>query len=463
MFTKHVTYAPCLLTWFSVADTSTVSPSSRPSFQRRGYSHPAVVSSPTPPPCGIWNMPYWIPSLSWLISACRLDLKLLLVGKLRMMASTPARHLPYPNCSRRRLLHLLACVVPPVASAALVSLPRLGKSYMNPIFYHASARSSYYDSTIAKFENPIRSNYHQTIMPPQDQALVKDANLEQMPMNLKEGGRYVVNHGEGLAAVNFSGHVSLVEKEGAGMAERRSDMGHAQQKEWSISYRWTVEWRTDRVGVNYRGRRRRCCRETTADRRISGVVAGEEEGAAVKQPTRRGCDNSRRVLLGREGTIGQRSDLVTIKQRGGARRWQRCNGGWPQEKCGRADLARKIDDREEAGNNAVGRGRGPGLPRLQGQMRAAAREKEEAAFSGGWQRRLATEADRYDRRQCKGHLRFRRGGEEDDGRRLGKEEAMERRSTSTARERGERPPMERKETNLLTMCTRSAGQLLRKE
>ncbi|RZS19720.1 hypothetical protein BHM03_00052159 [Ensete ventricosum] len=65
--------------------------------------------------------------------------------------------------------------------------------------------------------------------------------------------------------------------------------------------------------------------------------------------------------------------------------------------------------------------------------------------------------------QQQGHLRFRRGGEEDDGQRLGREAAVERSSTSTVRERGERPPMERKETNLPIMCSGSAGQLLRKE
>ncbi|RRT75131.1 hypothetical protein B296_00002387 [Ensete ventricosum] len=86
-------------------------------------------------------------------------------------------------------------------------------------------------------------------------------------------------------------------------------------------------------------------------------------------------------------------------------------------------------------------------------MRAVAGEKEEAASNSGWQRRLATGADRYDQRQCKGHLRFHRGGEEDDGRQLGKEAVVERSSTYTARERGERPPMERKETNLPTMCS----------
>ncbi|RRT33315.1 hypothetical protein B296_00045970 [Ensete ventricosum] len=39
-----------------------------------------------------------------------------------------------------------------------------------------------------------------------------------MPMNLKEGDRYVVNHGEGLTAVDFDDYISLVEKESAGMA-----------------------------------------------------------------------------------------------------------------------------------------------------------------------------------------------------------------------------------------------------
>ncbi|RWW36527.1 hypothetical protein BHE74_00058455 [Ensete ventricosum] len=48
-----------------------------------------------------------------------------------------------------------------------------------------------------------------------------------MPINLKEGDRYVVNYGEGLTAVDFGGHVSLAEKEGVGMVERRSGTGHA--------------------------------------------------------------------------------------------------------------------------------------------------------------------------------------------------------------------------------------------
>ncbi|RRT70635.1 hypothetical protein B296_00020777 [Ensete ventricosum] len=78
-----------------------------------------------------------------------------------------------------------------------------------------------------------------------------------------------------------------------------------------------------------------------------------EEIATATRARRRG---------GREGTEGKQSLLAIVE-------------GWPQEKRGRADLARKIDDREEAGNNAVGKGRGPRLlrlPGLQGHMRAAA-------------------------------------------------------------------------------------------
>ncbi|RWV87069.1 hypothetical protein GW17_00050977 [Ensete ventricosum] len=37
----------------------------------------------------------------------------------------------------------------------------------------------------------------------QDQAPVKDADLELKPMNLKEGDRYVINHDEGLTAIDF--------------------------------------------------------------------------------------------------------------------------------------------------------------------------------------------------------------------------------------------------------------------
>ncbi|RWV96748.1 hypothetical protein GW17_00040517 [Ensete ventricosum] len=42
-----------------------------------------------------------------------------------------------------------------------------------------------------------------------------------MPMNLKEGDCYVVNHGEDLTTVDFNGYVSLAEKEDVGMVRRR--------------------------------------------------------------------------------------------------------------------------------------------------------------------------------------------------------------------------------------------------
>ncbi|RWW51001.1 hypothetical protein BHE74_00042742 [Ensete ventricosum] len=77
-----------------------------------------------------------------------------------------------------------------------------------------------------------------------------------------------------------------------------------------------------------------------------GAVAGEEEGTAVRQSARRGYDSKGRALLGREGIVGRTSYPVTIKQRGGARRW-------PQEKRGQAvkegmrDLHKKEINKEK--------------------------------------------------------------------------------------------------------------------
>ncbi|RRT57054.1 hypothetical protein B296_00033821 [Ensete ventricosum] len=86
-------------------------------------------------------------------------------------------------------------------------------------------------------------------MPPQDQAPVKDADLEQMSMNRKEGDRYVVNHDEGLTTVDFDGHVSLAKKDGADMAKRMSDTRHAsdhdQAERWGMSMA-AVQWRVGR-------------------------------------------------------------------------------------------------------------------------------------------------------------------------------------------------------------------------
>ncbi|RRT53215.1 hypothetical protein B296_00008334 [Ensete ventricosum] len=53
-------------------------------------------------------------------------------------------------------------------------------------------------------------------MPPQDQTPMKEADLEPMSRNLKEGDHYIVHHGEGLTSVDFDDHVNLAEKDGAG-------------------------------------------------------------------------------------------------------------------------------------------------------------------------------------------------------------------------------------------------------
>ncbi|RZS15088.1 hypothetical protein BHM03_00046878 [Ensete ventricosum] len=61
-------------------------------------------------------------------------------------------------------------------------------------------------------------------MPPQDRAPVKDADLESMSMNLKEGGRCIVNRDEDMVAIDFDGDVSLAEKEATVLSSRhRSD------------------------------------------------------------------------------------------------------------------------------------------------------------------------------------------------------------------------------------------------
>ncbi|RRT51915.1 hypothetical protein B296_00025549 [Ensete ventricosum] len=61
--------------------------------------------------------------------------------------------------------------------------------------------------------------------------------------------------------------------------------------------------------------------------KAENAAARKEEEVGVRQLARRGCGSSRRALLGGEGTVGRRSDPVTIEHRGGARRWQRCSKG----------------------------------------------------------------------------------------------------------------------------------------
>ncbi|RWW28011.1 hypothetical protein BHE74_00017643 [Ensete ventricosum] len=72
---------------------------------------------------------------------------------------------------------------------------------------HLTTVDFYSDISLAKKEQTIllepssKIRLDQTIMTPQDQALVNDANLELVPMNLKEGDHYVVNYGEGLTVL----------------------------------------------------------------------------------------------------------------------------------------------------------------------------------------------------------------------------------------------------------------------
>ncbi|RWV90444.1 hypothetical protein GW17_00047354 [Ensete ventricosum] len=73
-------------------------------------------------------------------------------------------------------------------------------------------------------------------MPPQDQAPVKDADLELMPMNRKEGDRYVGNHSEGLMAIDFDNYVSLVAKMRACQEEEiQHGVGAAEWMEQKLS------------------------------------------------------------------------------------------------------------------------------------------------------------------------------------------------------------------------------------
>ncbi|RZS27098.1 hypothetical protein BHM03_00060529 [Ensete ventricosum] len=185
-------------------------------------------------------------------------------------------------------------------------------------------------------------------MPPQDQAHVKNVDLELMPMNLKEEDCYVINHGENLTAVDFDSYVSLIEKEDTGMArradlargrhsrmdeaeviarqrkrgdldgrKRRSD-GYSRRsrrcfvsvalwnkmlvtsKEKVRSYRWLAEWRIDRARADYH---RRSHDAVEQRQRIEGSrwarsreVGRAASTARVLQSTTRGCHEWRRAM-----------------------------------------------------------------------------------------------------------------------------------------------------------------------
>ncbi|RWW15294.1 hypothetical protein BHE74_00057876 [Ensete ventricosum] len=76
-------------------------------------------------------------------------------------------------------------------------------------------------------------------MPPQDQTLVKDVDLEMMSMNLKEGDRYVVNHDEDLTVVDLGDDVNLDEKEATLLSTVvKTKASHGAGMEAIVGYRW---------------------------------------------------------------------------------------------------------------------------------------------------------------------------------------------------------------------------------
>ncbi|RRT77728.1 hypothetical protein B296_00008256 [Ensete ventricosum] len=143
-------------------------------------------------------------------------------------------------------------------------------------------------------------------MPPQDRAPVQDANLEPMSMNLKEGSHSVVNRGESLTTIDFSGDVNLAEKEGAGMAgrgcptwDRHIRMDEAKVVVGQRKRVWRSRtWRSGSGGLMYRtrahnkgkegeadcrGRNHRCCRLEEEEVKSNNYQRKPERGRGVWQ------------------------------------------------------------------------------------------------------------------------------------------------------------------------------------
>ncbi|RWW78481.1 hypothetical protein BHE74_00013294 [Ensete ventricosum] len=69
--------------------------------------------------------PFIDTTFSFLYRGVLLHEAIFLVQHHYRISSNEQRHFPYPICNRRRLLHLLVGIVPPAASIALFSLPRV--------------------------------------------------------------------------------------------------------------------------------------------------------------------------------------------------------------------------------------------------------------------------------------------------------------------------------------------------
>ncbi|RRT61845.1 hypothetical protein B296_00038361 [Ensete ventricosum] len=133
---------------------------------------------------------------------------------------------------------------------------------------------------------------------------MKEADLEPMSRNLKEGYHYVVNHGEGLTIVDFGGHVSLAEKEGACMVGRG---GLARGKRSSVD---EVEGRSCSVSIAPRKKMLAMLKEETVD--MAGGFTGDMAGGDWRMKSQQGiilcCFETGDMAGGFMGAVGRRDD-----------------------------------------------------------------------------------------------------------------------------------------------------------
>ncbi|RRT83010.1 hypothetical protein B296_00018119 [Ensete ventricosum] len=116
-----------------------------------------------------------------------------------------------------------------------------------------------------------------------------------MTMNLKEVDCYVVNHGEGLMAVDFNDHISLAEKESAGMIGRGENCSKVKRVGAGREWLWRQMGRWQQLGAavvveDTAGSDERLMEEKAAGSR---ATTGEEEEATGRTPFF-DCKRSRR-------------------------------------------------------------------------------------------------------------------------------------------------------------------------